>query len=74
MLLPKLKAPRPLADQPPRALLPMRNDAFPAPPSPINTALSSCIRGGFFGWEGALLKLKIGEGRKRGKFETGERI
>jgi len=48
MLLPKLKAPRPLADQPPRALLPMRNDAFPAPPSPVNTALSSCIRGGFF--------------------------
>jgi hypothetical protein len=26
----------------------MRNDAFPAPPSPVNTALSSCIRGGFF--------------------------
>jgi len=48
MLLPKLKAPRPPADQPPRALLPMRNDAFPTPPSPINTALSSCIkRGGF---------------------------
>jgi len=74
MLLPKLKAPRPLADQPPRALLPMRNDAFPAPHSPINTALSSCIKGGFFGWERALLKLKRGEGRKRGKFETGEGI
>jgi hypothetical protein len=49
----------------------MRNDAFPAPPSPINTALSRCIKGGFFGWERAFLKLKMGEGRKRGKFETG---
>jgi hypothetical protein len=28
----------------------------------------------FFGWERALLKLKRGEGRKRGKFETGEGI
>jgi hypothetical protein len=52
----------------------MRNDAFPTPHSPINTALSSCIKGGFFGWERALLKLKRGEGRKRGKFETGEGI
>ena len=51
MLLPKLKAPRPLADQPPRALLPMRNYAFPAPASPRNTTLSSCIKGGIF-WMG----------------------
>jgi hypothetical protein len=29
----------------------MRNDAFPAPPSPINTALSSCIRGGGIFWK-----------------------
>ncbi|XP_061948000.1 uncharacterized protein LOC133671262 [Populus nigra] len=46
MLLPKLKAPRPLADQPSRALLPMRSNV-PAPPSPINAALSSCKKGGF---------------------------
>ena len=75
MLLPKLKASRPLADHRPHALLPMRNDAFPAPPSPINTALSRCIKGGFFlDGRGALLKLKRGEGRKGGKFETGEGI
>jgi len=48
MLLPKLKAPRPLLEDLAWCpLLPMHNDAFPAPPSPINTALSSCNRGGF---------------------------
>jgi len=36
----------------------MRNDAFPAPPSPINTALSSCIKRGDFG------------GMREGSFET----
>jgi len=63
-----------MADQRPHALLPMRNDAFPAPPSPINTALSSCIRGGFFWMGEGSFETEKGEGRKRGKFETGEGI
>jgi len=47
-LLPKLKAPRPVLEDLARcSLLPMRSNV-PAPPSPINTALSSCNRGGFF--------------------------
>ena len=50
MLLPKLKAPRPLLEDLAWCpLLPMHSNAFPAPPSPINTALSSCNRGGSFG-------------------------
>jgi len=50
MLLPKLKAPRPLLEDLARCpLLPMHSNAFPAPSSPINTALSSCNRGGSFG-------------------------
>jgi hypothetical protein len=52
----------------------MRNDAFPAPPSPINTALSSCIKGGFFWMGEGSFETEKGEGRKRGKFETGEGI
>jgi hypothetical protein len=52
----------------------MRNDAFPAPPSPINTALSSCIRGGgFFGRERVVLKERRGIGRTGGVFGTRER-
>jgi len=54
----------------------MRNDAFPAPPSPINTALSSCIRGGggFFGRERVVLKERRGIGRTGGGvFGTRER-
>jgi len=48
LLLPKLKAPRPVLEDLARCpLLPMRSNV-PAPPSPINTALSSCNKGGFF--------------------------